>query len=321
MLSLAEFEKKNELIGEGQYGKIYKYGEHEVVKWAKCVPNNCRCTPIRTELSIYRSIKSHIKFDGDFDARFISIDLYHSVCPMAYSMKYMPFSLSDVLIKECLVPSDPTEMYYFNLMMSTEEELDKLAEAKELKFAPPSDHRSRLSKVYQLLQLEIKDPNIATKYVQDHPYMYFDEILMDVDQLDELFEQLIQQLIAMQEMKITHRDISPDNILLDKIDGKYRAYIVDFGCALKFNTEGNTVIVGTKKYYPRLDDQYHPWLDCVRILYVFCKLLDYKISKILMQKYYQTDIFTPAIIDKIPLEYLDANKLMIDYLSLKLAES
>lgn len=307
MLSLCEFKKQYKSINRGRYGEIYKYKSDQVVKWSTCEVDNCRCPAIRTELNVFNSIEEKYK------SYFVEINAYSSGCPMAYSMKYMPLSLFDIIVKEHFVSSDLRELSYFTLMMSSEEELDRIAESKNITFNPPSDHRIRLSKVYQLLLLEM-DNETVQEYVKDHPNISFDEVLMDNSQLDLMFEQLFEQLSVMQELKIIHRDINHENILLDS---NYKPYIIDFGCALRFDSTGQRVIAGALGRYPTLEDQYNTWHDCARILYVFYLLFDHKYSEILFKRYYQVDIIEPEQTHKNPVISIDANKVVSDYRELR----
>ena len=48
----------------------------------------------------------------------------------------------------------------------------------------------------------------------------------------ELIQQFILCLDELYRKKIIHRDIRPDNILIDEVDNQFRIKIIDFGCAI-----------------------------------------------------------------------------------------
>ena len=47
-----------------------------------------------------------------------------------------------------------------------------------------------------------------------------------------LCAQLFEAISHLEKMKMTHRDIKPDNIFLKKENGVHRLYLADFGCSI-----------------------------------------------------------------------------------------
>ena len=84
------------------------------------------------------------------------------------------------------------------------------------------------------------------------------------EELLPLLQPIVQSLIEVHERGVIHRDISPDNILIDT-DGK--AWLIDFGAAREVSPEGErTLSVTLKKGYTP-EEQYRthgeqgPWTD------------------------------------------------------------
>lgn len=82
-----------------------------------------------------------------------------------------------------------------------------------------------------------------------------------VETLLKIIEPLFSALSAMHEAGLVHRDISPDNLMLEK--GKVR--LLDFGCARESATGTNTLTIALKHGYAPIEQYTNhgqgPWTD------------------------------------------------------------
>ncbi len=76
---------------------------------------------------------------------------------------------------------------------------------------------------------------IALELVEGHPLTAFSE--WPLGDLLPIFMQIAEGLQAVAAEGIVHRDVSPDNILVEERNGKFQARLIDFGVA-KDLTEG-----------------------------------------------------------------------------------
>ncbi len=82
-----------------------------------------------------------------------------------------------------------------------------------------------------------------------------------VTELLDILEPLFGELGIMHEQKLIHRDISPDNLMLEK--GKIR--LIDFGCAREAATGTETLTISLKNGFAPIEQYQHkgqgPWTD------------------------------------------------------------
>lgn len=66
-------------------------------------------------------------------------------------------------------------------------------------------------------------------------FFYYSFICENTKSIKErllLCAQLFEAISHLEKMKMTHRDIKPDNIFLKKENGINRLYLADFGCSI-----------------------------------------------------------------------------------------
>jgi serine/threonine protein kinase len=141
--------------------------------------------------------------------------------------------------------------------------VDRPVAVKTLRMARLSD-REQVARFFREAKLmsTLDHPNIAKVYtlgvgVDGRPYFVLDYIsgrplseliaageLQTEDDIVEVFSQILSGLQHAHEKGIVHRDLKPSNILIQKIDGRFSVYIVDFGIARSIES-GNQSLTRT----------------------------------------------------------------------------
>lgn len=274
-----------DLIGEGEYGKVYKFTKDRVIKLSTCLEDDCNCPSIDVEIKLAKIVNDP----------FLNITPHCLSCPKSYMMNYIPYDLTNVLIVKHLVGRDACESYYFRLMM------DKF---------DLSESESRLSKIQHLFckykieqnggELEFDEINY---YLTGNKEVKWKEVLLTASEYNDIVIQLLNQLIFLQEHKIIHRDIKGSNIRIIGLT----AQICDFGTALHFDEDGK-VIAGNVDYFHNLSDSYNTWFDPICLIYDLHLRFDDLHSFELLKKYYQRECITLELIDKPPVQEINAKQ-------------
>lgn len=104
------------------------------------------------------------------------------------------------------------------------------------------------------------------------------------DYLFQLLKDVIKALNAVHKAGVVHRDISPDNIMINQ---QYQAKVIDFGAAKNYNNMQEKSILLKHGYAPI--EQYDrngnqgPWTD----VYSLCATMYYLLSGVKLQKSYE----------------------------------
>ena len=105
---------------------------------------------------------------------------------------------------------------------------------------------------------------------------------MDQKEVLTLMNPVMDSLIQLHAQNMIHRDISPDNLIMDE---KGRLVLIDFGAAKDVDVFGHTVSVTLKHSYAPIE-QYSshgkqgPWTD----VYAFCSTLYYMLTGVKVQQ-------------------------------------
>lgn len=103
--------------------------------------------------------------------------------------------------------------------------------------------------VPQMLDYEIVNDKalIYLTHIKGQPLMWFnnrpDLINSLVERFDLVFENAVESVKALHQVGVYHRDIKPDNII---VDDQYRVFLVDFGVASPTNCISD--VVGTTRF-------------------------------------------------------------------------
>ena len=110
------------------------------------------------------------------------------------------------------------------------------------------DHES-VCKVYEVGRHGGR-PFIAMQYVDGHT-LEDCAAVMSTDEKVRVVAQVAEAVHAAHEIGIIHRDLKPHNVMLEKVDGGWRPYVLDFGLAREHAAAGLTqtgLVLGTPGY-------------------------------------------------------------------------
>ncbi|MCL2369830.1 MAG: serine/threonine protein kinase [Firmicutes bacterium] len=119
---------------------------------------------------------------------------------------------------------------------------------------------------------------------------------LPVDKALAIIKPLIESLEQMHKIGLIHRDISPDNIIINK---KREIKLIDFGTAKQSNLDGKTLSIVLKQGYAP-EEQYRshgeqgPWTDIYAIGVTIYYCLTGKMPPESIQRMYKDNILKPS---------------------------